>query len=193
MPDRFRTTLRFNASKAINNATFINANVRFEPTFAYDIDPVIGSTAAPGFTELATMYKNYRVNRWKLSVYGSSQEAFSCQFYVCPVNTDPGANTASYQNYLSSRDSRKTFLGPLTGNGIAKLTTGWISVASFGGSSTYTMQIDAYSGSGTTAPLNNIWCIVGILSGSAVLVNGVDVTLDIEFDIDFFELLNPTA
>jgi len=192
MPDRLRTTLRFSEVDVINNAGFINANIRHRPTCAYDINPALGSTAMPGFTELGGMYRFYRVNKWVSTARWSNNETFPVQAYIAAVNFDPTVNTAAFGQYLSSRTSKKAFLGPLTGYSVATLQLP-VSVASFGGSQTSTKQIDSYCGTTAgTIPTNLIWLIIGVLGGP-VLVNGVSVVIDHDIDVDFFELANPAV
>jgi len=192
-PARTRTVLRFNASAAINNAGFLNASIRYRPTNAFDIDPVLGSTAVPGFTELAGIYRQYRVNNFRARISCSSLETFPVQIWACPDNADPGVNTAAFQSFISNRDGRVFFLGPATGNGIRTWRMPRTSVGSFGGTAPHTRITDAYSSLVSGGPTNNLFLAIGIVSGSAVLVNGVDVTVSFDIEIDFYELQNPST
>jgi len=193
MASRLRTRLRFNASASINNVGFLNASIRYRPTNAFDIDPVLGSTAVPGFTELAGVYKNYRVNQFWARISASSLEAFPVQIWACPDNVDPGVNTAAFQSFISNRDGRVFFLGPATGNGIRTWRMPKTTVGSYAGSALHTRVFDPYSALVTGGPVNNIYMAIGIVSGSANLVSGVDVTISFDLEIDFFELQNPAT
>ena len=109
MPSRLRTTLKYNTSGILNNAGVVFANVRLKPTDAYDVDPTLGSTSMPGFTELAAIYRYYRVRACLFKADFSNRESFPLMAYVALVNQDPGQNSSAYQNYLSSRRT-KTYL-----------------------------------------------------------------------------------
>ncbi len=191
LPSRLRTTLRFNAHLTLNNAAQVYANIRYEPTYAYDIDPTLGSTAMPGFSELASLYRQYRVNsiKWKSSF--SNLETFPLICYVCPLNGDPAANASNYQNLLSNRESRKRTAGPLTGNGVVTLT-GETNVASFAGMANVLVDDATAANTSGTAPAQNIWLAVGIV-GSSALVNGCFVETDLDIELDFFELSTPAS
>jgi len=185
--------LRYNKTSYLSNVGVVYSNARWEPTFAYDIDPTVGSTAMPGFTELGALYTKYRVDSFVVKCSVVNKETFPVCVYVCPVNFDPGANTANYQNYLSNRDSKKKYLGVSTGNA-QHVFHQRVSVASFAGSATATHIADYYSGgtSGTPAPANNLFYMLGSIA-DAVGVSGVDYTLDIDVTIEFFELASPSS
>jgi len=189
MPARIRTTLRY--SKQLNMASSTGwANIRFEPTYAYDVDPVGASTAMPGFTELAGIYRLYRVVSSRIRVIFSNLDTLAGEAVICPVNFDPGANTSSYQNYLSSRSARTTALGAVSGNGGAILNHSF-TVAQFSGAPIIG-AVDYYVGSGSTAPGNNVWWLVGAYM-SNTMTSGVFVGVNIDITLDFFELNSPTT
>jgi len=193
MPTRLNTNLTFNKFSGIVNVGLAYANERFEVTNAFDIDPTIGSTAMPGFTELAGIYRLYRVNGARYRVSFSNSEAFNVVAYVKAVNFDPGSNTSGFQAYLSSNDVQLASLGPLTGmNSITLEDT--VTVGDFGGV-VYTGQSDFYSGAtnGSTVPSNNVWLIAGIYSGGAAQVLGAAISVSITLDIDFYELSSPAT
>jgi len=190
MVPRLRTRLRYNTTTNVNNGGSIFANKRYQPTAAFDIDPVLGSTAAPGFAELANIYRYYRVNAYTMRCSFSNAEAFPVTVYLCAVNFDPGANSTSFQTFLSSRECRKKFLGPLTGNGMGTLVHR-VQIADFTGASNLGTS-DPYSALTNAIPANNTFHMVGAVA-LVNLVNGVDFTLDVDFDIDFFELASPAV
>jgi hypothetical protein len=108
------------------------------------------------------------------------------------MNTDPTANTASYLNYVQQRQAVSKTVGPLTGNGICTLNS-LCSTNQFAGSKSNEM-FDGYSGVTTTAPTNNWWFNVGIYTpGGSALVSGCDITLVIDIEIEFFEILSASS
>jgi hypothetical protein len=148
----------------------------------------------PGFLEWGGIYRLYRTNSAKLSVSFSSNEAFPTVPYVCPVNTDPGANYAGAvaQQYLANLLSKRKDIGPLTGNGICQITDEQ-STDGFAGAKN-TKTIDNYVGStnGGTLPTNQWYWTVGLIASQA-MVSGVDVDVQLDIDVDFFEVLSPTG
>jgi len=192
MPARYRTTLSFQVDSIIVNVGNTAANKRYRPTYAYDIDFAGASTAAPGFTELGVLYRVYRVNAFSYKASFSNLEAFPGTVYVCPTNVDLGANASLFQDMLSNRRSRLSAVGPLTGNGI-KTISGRVTQADFAG---LPISYSEDTTTGTTAgtiPANNIFLSLGFVSSGAVQVSGCFYSLKITFEIDFFELANPTT
>jgi len=190
MPDRLRTTLRFNAEAAILNAGINFGSIRYTPTNAFDVDPVLGSTSMPGFAELGAIYRFYRINKFKVKLSAGNREAFVNCICLAVLNFDPGANTANWQNYFSSRDSVKKYMGPLTGACTTELAISG-SVASEGGSNTRVMVNDAYSALTSGAPSNNMWIFIGTHAVGNAQAAGVEVSTQIDIELDFFEIASP--
>jgi len=191
-PRRLRCSLRYTVSGVVNNAGAIFANRRYIPTTVYDVDPLLGNTAVPGLAEYGGIYRLYRTRASQIKVSFSNLETFPVTTYICPVNTDPGANTANYANYLSNRLSMSQTIGPLTGNGVCTMRKS-ATTAAFAGVPD-TQQLDTYCGSsnGGTIPTNNWYWIVGIFSSNTMSA-GVNINAVIDMEVEFFELLSPTA
>ncbi len=190
-PPRYSTTLRFNKASFHLNAVAQYSNIRFEPTYAYDIDPTVGSTAMPGFTEYMGLYRHYRVRSVVARLSVANKELFPSLIWMTAVNFDPGADTANYQNYLSSRETVKKYVGPASGMNQCTLVRRWTTDA-FAGSSTRLRIQDDYSGSGTTAPVNNWWIAIGAY-GDAIQVSGFSYSIDLDITIEFFEFSAPSV
>jgi len=191
-PSRMRRTLTFQKTVGLGNVGQVYANIKFIPTYAYDIDPTVGSTSCPFYNELGTIYRFYRVDSSKISVGFSNAETFSNTCCVCPVNSDPGANTTNYQAFFSNPLAKIKIVGPFNGDGITTITHS-ASTAMFGGVRNVG-QNDFYSGptGGASPPTNNWYWFVGVQSLSGQ-VNGVACTVRIWIDIEFFELNSPAA
>jgi hypothetical protein len=186
MPSRFRTRLAYEKFVIINNATFSFANVRFIPTGAYDIDPVVGSSAMPGFSELGSMYRFYRTTGFHVTASYSNLDTNAAICYLCPQNVDPGANESTSQSLLSNRRSIQKMIGPSTGNGVAQNLACSVSIEEYGGVK-WTGQLDGYSAAVSSNPTNNIYIVPGVLTTNA-MVNGVACSIKITIEIEFFEL-----
>lgn len=184
--------MRYNSSQIINNAGAVYANKRWIPTYAYAIDPVLGSTAMPGFSEMQGLYRYYRVRQFRTTASVVNREAFAIQAWMCPSNGDPGANTASYQNYISNRRAKVVALGQNSGNSRGTLTLPWVSVSNFGGSASTNVN-DDYATSTSTQPTNNIYVGVGVSTDGTVLAGGCYVTITHDIELDFFEPASPST
>jgi len=189
MPPIFQTRLRFSKQITMLNVTSGWTNIRFSPTAAFDVDPVIGSTAMPGFTELAGIYRFYRVRGSSIIADFGNLDALAGIAVVCPVNFDPTSNTTLFQQYLSSRSARMKPLGLASGNGVAQIKH-HLTDRDFGGA--LSVAIDTYTASVTAIPTNNIWWLVGAYL-SAIQTNGVFVAVEIDIDVEFFELSSPAT
>jgi len=191
VPDRMRTTLRFQKTSVLINGVSPFSSQVLIPTFAYDIDPLVGSTAMPGFTELGTLYRKYRVRSSTIRVSFNNEEAFGNLVYVCPTNTSFGANYANYQYFLSNIRSKKNMTGAISGASRANLQASF-TVAEFGGVSDVLID-DAYAGfTAGGSPTNNIYWNIGNL-GTIGAVSGVFFSVDLQVVIDFYEVTTPAS
>jgi hypothetical protein len=92
LPDQYDTKLRYteliSVVMAVNNWT----SVRYTPTSAYDVNPLLASTAMAGFAELAALYKYYQVTMSSIKVeFFNSSATEILTVCVLPVVEDPGA------------------------------------------------------------------------------------------------------
>jgi len=194
-PPRMGVTLRFNKTSFFVAAAATSfSNIRFEPTFAYDVDPTIGSTAMPYFTEWGGIYRFYRVTAFKATLKVYNKDPTPKTIYLCPMNFDPGANTVNYQPILSNPLTVTDEVGSLTGNGKSRTLVIFSTISQLGGAANPLVP-DSYSAqtSGTGgAPANNAWVTFGSY-GDANDVNGCSYTFAIDIDIDFFETTTPAT
>lgn len=193
MPSRFTAVLRFSSQYQLANSTVKYANNRYTPTSCYDVDPFLGSTSMPGFTELGALYRKYRMRRYHIKVTASNMETFPGLLWICPTNVDPGANTSSYANFLSNPRSKQVMLGPTNGAS-SKTLQDSVSLEDFAGVTTHQALDDLYSALMTNVPSNNLYHAVGFVCPNNQTASGgiyYDVVIDIE--IDFYEVVAPAA
>jgi len=192
-PRRVRASLLYHAYGIVNNAGVTHANVRYVPTYAYDIDPLLASTAMPGFTEWGAIYRFYRTVASQLKCTFSNKETFPVTTCICPVNFDPTANTASFANYFSSRLGKTAAAGPLTGNGVNVLENQFTTADIGGVASLQTLDSYCAQTSGAAPPGNNWYWFVGVLTDGSALNAGVFFDVALTVDVEFFELQSPSA
>jgi len=198
IPPRTTTWLTYNEVLNIINVGGTAANVRYEPTFCYDINPTLGSTAMPFFTELAGLYRYYRAIRAQIHIEAVNHENFAQIIYVCPCNFDPTANYSATvaQQFLSNPLCRSQPLGVATGAS-TKVLNNRLTISMFSGSK-WTGDADAYSartdGTGG-APANNAWFTVGARTdGNVHTANGgIFISATLRIEICFFEETTPST
>jgi len=192
-PSRIATMLRFSKYVTITAGAATAANIRLVPTFAYDVDPTVGSTAMAGFSEYAGMYRFYRVQMSKIHCAFANNQAFNVIAYIIPANADPGANysAAVAQQQLANPFCRQCILGPLTGANHQNVTHKTSTAKYAGVWDEY--EIDTYVGSTSgTSPSNNWYWTIGIV-GTANVTLGMDCLATVDIAIEFFELTNPAT
>jgi hypothetical protein len=191
MSPRLQTRLTFNKFLNLGLATGTSfLQIYFQPTFAYDVDPQVGSDAMPGFYELGKLYTKYRVNSYTIVVNFCNNEQFAVQAMIMPTNTN-GGGSFTPQTILANTRTKRSLVG--TYAQFPKKLRDRVTVADFGGSSN-TKSADAYSAltAGPSAPANNIFHVIGIWADSAVFTQGVTIDATVTVDIEFFELITPT-
>jgi hypothetical protein len=190
LPPRLTVHTRYQLSEIMALPLSQYANVRFNPCFCYDVNPVLGSTAMPFFTEVMTLYRFYRTLKSSIHVQFVNLDTAPATAYVCPVNFDPTANSGSYQNYLSNPNSKMVELsaGLAQCRGFLRHTA---STDSFAGSR-WNGDIDAYSATSSTAPSNSWYWMVGILEPTNI-VSGVHMSVCIDITFVAFEEASPSA
>jgi len=149
----------------------------------------------PGFTEYSGLYRKYRVNGFMATCSYSNLEAVPVLVYLTVLNSDPGTSVVpgTAQTLLAQPITQRSLIGPLTGNSALRQLSLNASVSSFGGSSNKELD-DSYSAFVTgTAPLNNMWLLVGAFKQAGTLAAGILFDLAIDIDIEFFEVNTPSA
>lgn len=193
VPARVNRTLKFNKTSFFLQAGFQFSNIRFNPTFAYDIDPTIGSSAMPFFGELGLMYRYYRVNWFRAKVKFSNKDNAPKTVYLCPTNFDPTVNLATFQTLLSQKVCVSKVVGRVDGASCGQLVS-FSSIQQLGGAANPLIP-DAYTGrcDGTGgSPANSMFIALGA-SSDAAEVSGTTYSLDILINLDFFELTTPAT
>jgi len=74
---------------------------RWTPNAAYDVDPSLGSTSTPGFSEWANLYSYYRVIEYEIDLSIANLDPQPYALYFIHTNTDPGLGGSTYYDYAS--------------------------------------------------------------------------------------------
>jgi hypothetical protein len=187
MPDRMRTNLRYWKAVQISLNVTLVGGARWSPSAAFDIDPLIGGTVMSGFTELAAIYKSYRVRNSTITAEFSNPSAVTpVMCTVVPTNADPGASpsttvvlTAREQPYAKSRTSA------LAGGPTTRIVSSMSTKKIYG--SPMTDYDDNFASLVTTVPNNNWFWFVSVYALTLIPSNPITVNVLIEIELDFYD------
>jgi len=175
----------------INNVGLTYATIRFRPSSAYDIDPILGSTSIPGFNEFANFYGRYRVLMSKIKVHFSNLEKVPVNVYIWPTNYDLGANYVFLAASISSPFAKHGIVSSRTGNDYKVLSNRMRTDEIFGTDEVLTD--DNFGAVINNSPANNWYWNVGIWSPVAALEAGVMTSIEIDIQVQFTERFSLTS
>jgi hypothetical protein len=158
---------------------------RYTPNGAYDVDPVLGSTATPGFAEYAALYSYYRVSHYNLNITFTNLDNLSVALYTVNTNTDPGTAGTNYYLYAQSALGRTMELAPFySGKGTARLRQR-VDVSKILGMTP--AQADSFRSVTTSIPTDLVYFGFGIKSVAGTnFSNGIGFAGYIEMDVKFY-------
>jgi len=190
LPARTILTTRFVKHGIFSNAA-TTASIFFVPSYCYDVDPTVGSTAMPFFTEMLTIYRYYRLLSSKIRVRFSNTVADSAAVYVCPTNVSQGSNASSFNAMMSNLNSKNGITGYFDSMSVCTIEN-HKTTDEFAGAKWNHMP-DNYTGdSAGTAPVNEWFWNVGAVSTDTSFV-AMSYQLDIDCEIAFFEEATPPS
>jgi len=188
IPDKMFTRLQYNGLQTLaitvgNTATAL----RYRPTAVFDVDPLLGGTSVPGFTEMAALYTGYRVVGSKITLSAVGLDARPIAFGIVPLNFDPGASPAlaTIQSWLMNPYHKYLLTG---GSGSPpKILSKYMSTERIFGSKQVYFD-DNFTSIVTSVPNNNwFWAIFLVAPGPVVTTNqSTTVDIKISMDIEFF-------
>ncbi len=178
--DRIFTKLEFWSQKIIPIAASTSAGVRYTPSSAYDIDPLVGSAAMPGFAEMAALFAQYRVTVSDIEVMlVNPLNTYGADILVGPLNVDPGASATDA--FIVSCASNPYFALAscgCVGSPPARVTASMSTEKIYGSKMVY--SDDNFSSATNTSPNNNWYWFVAV-SVSAT------ISLRIRCGVEFFD------
>lgn len=183
-PDSMRVKLRFPIQNTLTVAGTVVAK-RWTPNAAYDVDPVLGSTSTPGFSEWSGLYTYYRVVKYKVHMNFVNLDNLGVALFTYNTNVDPGTAGSSGAQYAQSSFGRTYDLAPFYSGGGKVVMNQTISVARVLGMPI--MQADSFRSLTTSTPSDLVYFGFTILSSSGVnFTNGIQYSGYIEMDTIFF-------
>lgn len=157
---------------------------RYTPNNAYDVDPSLGSTSTPGFSEWAAFYTYYRVMSYRVDVTAENLDTIAANWYIYHTNTDPGTTGTSSPSYAQTFLGATRALGFSTGEGKARYTKS-VSVSKILGMPIGTA--DSFRSLVSAGPADLVYFGFGVYSDSgANFTSGITITGWIEMDVRFY-------
>jgi hypothetical protein len=178
--------LRFWKSVSFNFTASNVAAVRFRPSAAFDVDPLVASTAMAGFAELASLYSSYRVLSSTIRIEAVTTSAANpVALMTAPVNADPGATPSSaYVLALREQPYAKYKMLALTGCPPSNVMNAMSTEKVYGSKSA--LFDDNFSSPTNSTPNNNwFWVVAGYSQVLDPSLCWLQIT--IEVDCEFFD------
>jgi len=183
-PDEVDVILTYPAAGTLHNAS-LTVSQRWTPNAAYDVDPTLGSTSTPGFSEWAAMYTYYRVVSYDVDMMVSNLEAFPLIVYSINTNEDPHLLGTGFIDYQTQPFSKTAIIGSLTGAANARFHH-HVPCAKLLGSNAVDTA-DSLRAVTTGVPADLLWYGLGIQAPPGSLCNnGVLFNLKIRMNIKFY-------
>jgi len=187
MPVEYDTEMQYTVQTLVTNIGAFAASVRYQ-TEAYDVDPAIGSTAMPGFAELAAIYSKYRPLAMAYKFDIANQEAFPVTIITGFSNSSIASGSVTIA-YAGNPLMRTKIIGSAAGQGTCQMRSGYVTVSRINGTSTNLFD-DLYTGSTTSATLataGKSYCYCGVITNSALTALGVIVTAQVRLRLRLFK------
>lgn len=185
-PPRMCMKMKYWTIGAFSLAAALGANYRYRPSAAFDVDPALGGTSMAGFAEMAAQYATYRVIGSKIKVTLPNPSAtVPVTLIVLPMNADP-TNAFSLANIVASvgQPYSKTKQCGLLGCNSAVIVSEMRTRIIWGDPAVFSDH--NFSSLVTTVPANNwFWNIC--VYAPAFIATGLNATVEIEVDVEFFD------
>jgi hypothetical protein len=185
LPDRYICKLRYWKSIQISLNVSNTQAIRFSPSNAYDVDPLLASTAMSGYVELAAIYGAYRVTGSDIMVEATnSSPTHPVRLIVGATNVDPGGTpSAAYVLSLAEQPYAKSTIVSLAGGPASKIKNQLSTERIYG--NPMVKYDDNFSAPTTASPSNNWWWVIGIYAQS-LFTQVFTVNVTMEVDIEFY-------
>jgi hypothetical protein len=190
VPDKFITNLDYKGVTVHLNTGSSFCQWRYR-TSAYDPDPALGTGALGGYSEIAALYKQYRVLAIEYDMYFANLEAFAQQIVVAPFTSDPGSNTVSGDQMSNETYSQSRILDAKGGQDRTVIKGVFRPQDLFGSKNQYLLG-DNYSSIVTTNPATPLYlgvCYASTNGSNMTASNGVALVIKLTYVVEFFQRL----
>jgi hypothetical protein len=181
------TTLSFFAAPSY--APIVGASAysyRWQPTAAFDVEPLLGGITMPGYDEFAAVYGSYRVRGSRIIVKMTGIGALGATIIVVPLNADPGATpTAATMIAWRSNPYAKSAMVGNSGSHPSTIKHSMTTAKLFGSNMVETD--DSFASLVSTIPTNNWWWAVALYQNFVYAAQPVLSDIQILCDIEFYD------
>jgi len=189
VPDRIFTKLVYEGIATLNVVPPAQyALYRYQPSAAFDPDPLLASASTPGFAEFAAFYSSYRVTVSRIRAsYVNPSSALAATTVLIPLNVDPGASsTLATVNSWPDQPYAKSGLVGLMGSPPKVLSNEMSTERIYGSQMVY--FDDNFASLVTTIPNNNwFWAIAVIFPLVPASTVAVSMQYRIEMGVEFYD------
>lgn len=187
VPSEFRTRIVFTTTGLTTNAGSRNAGQRYHTNAPYDVDPILGSSASPGFAEIAALYHFVRAIGVKVTLQLLCNEVFPVNVYAIHSNNDLGTGGTVALQQAGNPLCQTIMLAP-SGHGGMRTLHSKHTICQVVGSKA-PLTDDNYRSLTNSVPADLTWFGFYIDAGpvNTLTVNkGVNFTIRIEMDLLFY-------
>lgn len=175
--DETHVTLEWPTTFTLTSVGAQAVSKRWVPNGAYDLDPVLGSTAMPGFAEYATFYSFYRVISYSYFLEVTNNQVFPVSAYVLNTNNDLGLTASNFELYSVAPHCQGILLSGFPSAKGYHAFKGKFEVSRILGSRAPETE-DNYRSLTNALPADLVWLSLGINTNSAAnLLTAVGVTM----------------
>lgn len=187
VPSEVFTYLTYPYAGSIKSAGLQYMSQRWKTNDAYDVDPVLGSTATPGFAEWAAFFDYYRVISYSIVMQVTNNESFPVGLYILNSTDDPGSTGANWFAKAASSLGKTYQLAPKGTTGAHKIIRVAHTISEVVGSSA-PETADTFRALTSGTPDDQTWFGVGIDSHvpANTLSNGIFYNLSVRLHVKFY-------
>jgi hypothetical protein len=172
--------------KAISFSNTSPVPVYFKPSDAFDIDPVLGSTALPGFAEFAGFYDRYRVVGAKIQVEAIT-DSLGAPVMLTFMASNRILSAVSITDFVHWRGNPlgKSKTLPSRSGPVTAIERHYSTEEVYGSKEVY--YESEFSGPTTGSPVNNWYLYIVNYQFPAASATTTYVNITIEPEVEFFE------
>jgi len=190
-PKSMRVKLCYNDLTTVQTQNGQSTSNWYYRTSAYDVNPLIGTTAMPGFLELAALYNQYRVHGIAVHFEGSNMHTSPLILGIFPSYETYGHNTLSNINIIEYSGTRYGFrkvISPSGGMDALRLNKTW-TMTQLVGNESWLMDSN-YTATVTSNPTTmwNVNIAITATVGTLTTNGGLQGLYSVVLDVEFFDL-----
>lgn len=185
MPQEWVTDLKYSVQGQLTSVGAVRTSFQYR-TEAYDVDPLLASTAMPGFAELSTIYARWRCLRMSYKVDFANMEAFPLTVFTGFSNSSIASGSIT-EAMMGNPLWKNKMIGPITGDGVARLTDSK-TITQISGTK-QALYDDLFTGSTQSATLptaGTCYCYAALVSPVVLTAAGCIVNVVVTLKLQFY-------